>query len=289
MATVGAMGNLERDAALTEVGDGVWELVLSRDWEIWGPNGGYVAAVAMSAARSVSGRARPANVSVHFLGVANFDDPVRVSARVLRSARTATSVAVHAEQGGRPIVEAMVWAVDGDLDGLAHDEAPMPDVPHWSQCATIQERLAASATPVSPYRFWDNFDSRPPSWVDDWESREPGPPLYQNWMRFNDEPVATDPWARAARLLLLVDLGGWPAIGRRHLDPSWMAPSIDVSCEFHRLDTDLATDDGWYLLQGESPHASGGLIGTHQQVWSADGRLLASGVSHLLCRRIDVT
>lgn len=33
-------------------------------------------------------------------------------------------------------------------------------------------------------------------------------------------------------LLLLVDLGGWPSIGRRHVDGAWMAPSIDVSCDF---------------------------------------------------------
>jgi acyl-CoA thioesterase len=94
--------------------------------------------------------------------------------------------------------------------------------------------------------------------------------------------VTADPWEQAARLLLLVDLGAWPSIGRRHLDvEGWIAPSIDVSCEFHRP----SSGDEWFLLQGESPHAGDGLIASHQQVWNDRGELLASGVSHLLCRR----
>lgn len=280
---VGWVGDLRLDTELIVGDDGVGRRVLSRDWEIWGPNGGYVAAVALGAARSASARARPANASVHFLGVANFDDPVTVITSVQRAARTATSVAVRIDQGDRPILAAMVWATDDGLDGYEHDDAPMPDVPLWRDCPTIEERFAAAGVDGGgpPYPFWENFQSRPASWVDDWEHRQPSRPLYQNWLRF-DEGSAVDPWDQAARLLLLVDLGGWPAVGRRHTDGTMIAPSIDVSCEFHRLDT----SDEWFLLQGESPHASGGLIATHQQVWNERGELLASGVSHLLCRRI---
>jgi len=39
-------------------------------------------------------------------------------------------------------------------------------------------------------------------------------------------------------------------IGRRHLDSNdWIAPSIDVSCEFHRP----GTGDDWFLLQPRAP------------------------------------
>jgi acyl-CoA thioesterase len=103
-------------------------------------------------------------------------------------------------------------------------------------------------------------------------------------MRYRDGE-ATDPWTRAARLLVLVDLGGWPAAGRAHLGNEWIAPSIDVSCEFHRLDA-AAHDGGWLLLQAESPDARDGLVATRQQVWNDRGELLASGISHLLCRPV---
>lgn len=279
------MGDLSVDTALTEVGDGMWERMLSREWEIWGPNGGYMAAIALNAVRAASGRARPANMTVHFLGVANFDEPVRIAASVQRSARVATSVGVSIEQSGRPVLSAMGWAIDDGLAGLEHDEAPRPDVPTWAECPTVAERFAAAgaAQPPSFYRFWDNFEERPTSWIDDWEHRRPERPHYDNWLRFIHGGPASDPWQQAARLLLLVDLGGWPAVNRRHVEGGWIAPSIDVSCEFHRLDT----ADEWFLLHGDSPFGGGGLIGTSQAVWNERGDLLAHGVSHLLCRRVD--
>jgi acyl-CoA thioesterase len=276
------MADLAADSELHQVGPSTYERVLSLDWELWGPNGGYVAAVALRAAQHHSGRARPANASVHFLGVASFHAPVSVTARTQRATRQATSVAVDVVQGDKPVLAAMVWAIDDGLDGLEHDDAPPPDVPSWRECPTVEERLAAEGLPLDRlYRFWENFEGRPASWTGDWANRTASRPLYQNWLRFIDGGPTTDPWLQAARLLLLVDLGGWPAVGRRHLDESWMAPSIDVACEFHRP----GTGDEWFLLQGESPHAGDGLVASHQHVWNDRGELLASGVSHLICRK----
>jgi acyl-CoA thioesterase len=278
------MGDLAVDSALTRVADGSFTAGLSRDWEIWGPNGGYMAAFALGAAREVSQRARPANATVHFLGVASFDAPIEVTATVQRATRQATSVHVRVDQLGKPILAAMVWAVDTGIDGLEHGDAPMPSVPSWQQLPTIAERLATDpkSTP-NRYTFWHNFEQRPTTWLgtDAWEQRLLGPAHYEDWLRFAS-PLAADEWAQAARLLLLVDLGAWPAIGRRHRTEQWVAPSIDVSCEFHHL----APSDEWCLLQGTSPVARDGLIGSHQRVWNERGDLVASGISHLLCRRI---
>jgi acyl-CoA thioesterase len=278
------MGDLAVDTALTPVADGRYTARLSRDWEIWGPNGGYMAAFALGAARSASGRARPANATVHFLGVASFDEPIDVTTTVQRSSRQATSVHVRIDQLGRPILAAMVWAVDTGIDGLEHGDAPMPSVPDWHELPTMAERMAADplATP-NRHTFWKNFEQRPTSWLgtEAWGQRELGPAEYVEWLHFASLPAA-DEWEQAARLLLLVDLGAWPSIGRRHRTEEWIAPSIDVSCEFHHLDP----SDSWCLLRGTSPAARDGLIGSHQQVWNERGDLVASGISHLLCRRI---
>lgn len=83
-------------------------------------------------------------------------------------------------------------------------------------------------------------------------------------------------------MLLLVDLGGWPAASRAHQQQDYIAPSIDVSCEFHRL----STAPSWYLLQGVSPHAGDGLVASQQAVWNDRGELLASGIRQLLCRPV---
>ena len=48
------------------------EATLSADWEIWGPCGGYVAALALRAAGAESPFARPASFFCHYLSVAAF-------------------------------------------------------------------------------------------------------------------------------------------------------------------------------------------------------------------------
>ena len=277
------MGDLAVDAVLTDLGDGSFSCVLSRDWEIWGPNGGYMAALALDAARRATGRPRPANATVHFLSAASFDEPVVVTPTVQRSTRVATSVRVAVAQGDRPVLEAMIWAIDDGLPGLQHDGPPAPAAAgNWADHPTTDERWAASgrARPTT-YRFWDHFEQRPPEWIDDWEQRDGLDPVYLDWMRFRSVSEF-DPWAEAARQLLLVDLGAWPAANRTHAQSEFIAPSIDVSCEFHHL----GPHSGWYLLRGESPVAGNGLVASHQEVWDDQGRLLASGISHLLCRPI---
>ena len=275
------MGDFGGDTELQEQPDGSFSRELHRDWEIWGPNGGYLGALALRAAGLRCGRARPANATVHFLGVATFDEPVELTVSVLRASKVATSVQVSVRQAGRPVLEALAWGIDAGLGGLHHSFGEPPAVPNWAELPTIQERAEEEGVDVaSPYRFWDNFEQRPVEWVTDWANRGVLPPVYENWLRFIPTSHASDPWLEAGRLLLLVDLGAWPAVSLAHPNAPFVAPSIDVSCEFHRL----PTDPGWYLLRGVAPHSGEGLVGSHQQVWNDRGELLASGVSHLLCR-----
>jgi hypothetical protein len=63
------MGSLDLDTRI-ETEDGRARALLSEDWRIWGPNGGYVAAIALRAAGRASAFSRPASFAFHFLGVA---------------------------------------------------------------------------------------------------------------------------------------------------------------------------------------------------------------------------
>ena len=95
------------------------------------------------------------------------------------------------------------------------------------------------------------------------------------------EPDPSDLYLCAARLLLLVDVGSWPGVTRLHVDTKGLyAPSLDLACQFHRIAPGVTP----LFVRGESPSGADGLLGTHQQVWSPDRELLASGVSQLLCR-----
>jgi acyl-CoA thioesterase len=244
--------------------------------------GGYVASTALRAAGAHTDFPRPASLVGHFLGVAAFG-PVEIATTTLRRAKKAESVRVSVTQGRTPVFDALVWAVADDLAGLSHEEVSPPAAAGAPRDhPTVLERLAAADREPDPvFPFWENFEARPLHWVDDWESRSPGAPEWSQWLRFLPTPDTADPWVDAARLLVLVDIGSWPAVVQHHVDTLGMyAPSIDLACHFHRL----RPDSEHLLVRGTSPSGADGLVTSHQSVWADDGTFLASGISQLLCR-----
>ena len=83
------MGDLEIDTRV-EGGDGRYRALVSRDWEIWGPNGGYVAAIALRAGGREAAIERPASFACHFLSVARLTQG-SVSTRALAASRSKVS------------------------------------------------------------------------------------------------------------------------------------------------------------------------------------------------------
>ena len=274
------MGDLTTDTAVESVGDGRYVGRLSADWEIWGPMGGYVAAIALRAAGLESPFSRPASFACHYLGVATFDD-VDVIVTPNRVGRGAASHRVVLTQGGKSILEAVVWSVP-ETEGLEHDLAEAPDVPPPDDLPSAEE-LSRGERP--PFRFWDNFDSRPLTWVDPWPPSEPLEPMWRSWLRFLAWEPGAEPWLDAGRVLLLADLPSWPSAHRPHAwqEPPYIAPTLDLHVVFHRL----VPDEPWMLLEGTSPVAADGLIGFTSRVWSTTGALVASGNGQTLCRRVN--
>ena len=145
------MGDFEVDTRL-EGGDGCYVARLSRDWEIWGPNGGYVAAIALRAAGREAQIQRPASFAGHFLSVARFE-AVDVSVRMVRRGRRSESMHVEIRQEDRPILQALVrTAADGP--GLEHDATVAPDVPDPEKLKNFEE-LRPGEPPFYP--FWQNL------------------------------------------------------------------------------------------------------------------------------------
>jgi acyl-CoA thioesterase II len=270
------VGDLSADTAV-DGADGAYSGRLSDEWEIWGPNGGYVASVAMRAGAAESRFDRPASVTCHFLSSANFG-PVDLAVAHLRQAKRAESLRVTMTQEQRPVLEALVWMIDM-VDGLEHDHARMPDVRAPEELRPIEE--LAPEPRASRYSFFKNVDERPTEWIEDWEHRSPGDPRAMSWFRFR--PIATfdDPIVDACRLLVLMDTMEWPAAVRAHERPlEWIAPSLDLSVRFHRLEPSAE----WLLADTTAAVATDGLIGGAASVWSSTGKLLASGGEQMLCR-----
>ncbi len=276
------MGDLALDTALAPLassanaseGSRSFGAELSRDWEIWGPNGGYLAALALRAAGACAAIPRPVSFYAHFLSVARFA-PVEIQVRELRRGRRAEAFSVAVEQDGRAVLHAMVRTAS-ETPGLEHDVARMPDVPPPDALKSFAELFPDGE---APYAFWRNFESKPtdPTGFDAPPAAHP--PAVLQWHRFVPRETFDDPFLDAGRLLILVDTMGWPAASRAHPNGGFQAPSLDVVAWFHRP----AAGERWLLSDHDSGLAEQGLIGTTGRIWSADGRLLASGGAQLLC------
>jgi len=256
---------------------------LSPDWAIWGPNGGYVASLALRAAGLATGRARPASIVAHILGVAAFDR-VDLDVTVLRTSRFASSARVSLTQGDRPILEALVWGLDPGGATLDHDTGSLPQVPPPDAIPSRDQRVAAMPVDARPpdLPFFHNLDIRQPGWIDDWPPPGPLDPTVHWWTRFVPTARFDDAWVDACRLLIPVDTMGWPAASLAHAHkgpPDAVAVTVDLSVRFHR-----PADDEWLLAEATAPLATGGLIASDGRVWDRAGALLASGGQTMMCR-----
>lgn len=277
------MGDLAADTAVEQIGEGRYRATISRDWEIWGPNGGYVAAIALRAAAAATDLPRPASFSCHYLAAGDFTE-VDAVVRTLRRTKRAESLAVTLVQGDRALVEAQAWFVGGGMDSLEHDHAIAPDVPHWSELKDIEELLPPDAP--RPFRFWANFEERPVKWFDDWENRPPGEPEWKNWIRYT--PTATFPddiSADAARLVVMLDTVSWPSAVQAHSGRlPWIAPSLDLNVQFHRF----APEAEWLLPVGRADVSTEGMFAFNGRIWTDDRRLLASSSGQCIFRRVEL-
>jgi len=274
------VGDLATDTAVEPTGEGLFRATVSVDWEIWGPMGGYVAAIALRAAGAASPHPHPAAFSCHYLGVARFE-PVDVRVETRRSGRAATSQRVEISQDGRAILDAMVWSV-GDGEGLEHDETVAPEVGGPEEVPSIQELLPEDAVP--PFPFWNNLDAKPVDFELEWPPDGPRPARWREWLRFVPTATYDDPWVDAARVVILVDLPSWPSAHRPHAwkQPRFTAPTLDLNVVFHRP----TIAEPWLLCDGEAPVSTGGLFGWTARVWSPSGRLHASGGGQCIYRRL---
>lgn len=272
------MGDLERDTAVRRQSDGTYEATVNGDWEIWGPMGGYIAAIALRAASAESGGRRPAAFACHYLSAARFE-PVQIAVETRRAGRSATSQRIEISQDGKAILDASVWSVVAD-DGLEHDETVAPDVPPPSDLQEIRDLLPPDAP--RPFPFWENFDCKPVDFEPVWPPDGPRPARSRQWLRFRPTATFADPWVDAARSVILVDLPSWPSAHRPHAwtEPPYTAPTLDLSVAFHQP----TSDHQWLLCEGTAPLSTGGLFGWTARVWSPGGRLHASGGGQCLYR-----
>lgn len=245
---------------------------LSPDWAVWGPNGGYVAAIALRAAMTHSRLPRPASLQCHFLAVGEFA-PVHVRVTALGGSKRAESLRAEVVQNDRLLLVANAWMTDDGLAGYTHDFAAAPRVPAPDTLRGYQD--LAGDEYAQWYPIWRSIEGRPLRWRE-----PPGKPEWRTWMRFNETAIP-DRAADALRHVFWLDFPGWNATIAAHAWPfQFLTPNLDLTVQFHAF----APDANWILADGVVPLAHDGLVGCTSRLWTEDGRLLASGSSQHICR-----
>jgi acyl-CoA thioesterase len=267
------VGDFVEQTALEGLGEGRYRALPSDDWMLWGPAGGYVAAMALRAAGEHTRFERPVSFACQYLSVARFE-PVELRVESLRAGSRTEALRVTMSQEGRAILVAQVWAT-GPNEGMEHDHVPVPDVPG-------PEGLVDMDTLRSDrHRYFDNLEWRP---VDYHPRGDPTPrdPEITGWYRFRPRARAEGAFVDAGRAVILIDSFTWPATWELH--PAgplpWIAPNLDLYVRFHR-DT---RPYEWLMNRARADLAEDGLIAATGAVWSPDRRLLATGASQLYCR-----
>lgn len=272
------MGALQANTALRKVGDRL-TATLSRDWEIWGPNGGYLSAIALRAAgASAPEDHRPTSLTVQYLSVASFAD-VECVVEPVKQGRSAWLLNVALVQEGRRFLQAQVWTTNR-TQGPHVLEAPFPDTPPPADLKTyaehVRDHYGDEAPP--PSKFWSNFDVKPLNWQPFDQPPERRPATLREWYSFLQyEP--TDLFVDAGRAVVLLDTLIWPTHHRGlTARPDYIAPSLDFAVWFH----EAAPDEPWLMVDAQADISGQGLIFGRGRVWTPDGRLVASGSSNLL-------
>jgi acyl-CoA thioesterase II len=265
------------DATRLDGAAGTYTTVLSQAWEIWGPSGGYLAALALRAAGLSAEISRPAGFYCQFLRSPSFDR-VELEVNFLKRSRHSEALSVQMTQHGKGILHALVrTAAHGP--GYEHDLASAPDVASPTELRSTEELWSVEQRP--PFSFWENVERRPidqrfaPKSGADERSR----PVVREWVRFRPRGCFDDPFVDAARSLILLDTYGWPAAFRKHRDGRFIAPNLDTGAWFHRA----SLHSQWLLIDHESPIAEHGLLGVNGRVWDLERRLLATGGAQLYC------
>jgi acyl-CoA thioesterase II len=270
------MSNFVNDTAVEASGNGHYKAKLSKRWKIWGPNGGYVAAIALRAAGSFAPKFNPVSFSCQYLNVAEFDT-VDIQVTPLKEGSRATALRVTVQQNDTLILTAHIW-LTMDTPGYEHTFKARPS--NWQE----RESTESNDDPNDyGYKFWNNFKKRPVTPIQ-FEKTEGREPQFSSWYRFEPDFEISDAFIDAARSLVLIDTLQWPAVYQAYGpgEMEFIAPSLDLNVQFHRS----GQDSPWLYCDAHGDIAHRGLIAGSGTIWNENGQILASGCSQSLCRKL---
>lgn len=247
--------------------------------------GGLVIAQALLAAYGTVERSLCHSIYCYFLRPGDPSIPILYDVDRARDGRTFTARRVTAIQHGEQIFN-LAGSFQHPEEGLEHQD-PMPDGPSPDQLADEQElrRVLTDKLPPPMRQMAERprpIEMRPVDPVDFMAAR-PMAPMQHVWMRAAS-PIGDDPAFNQAVLAYASDMSFLSTAMRPH-GMGWQTPglqtaSIDHAIWFHRP----CRFEEWHLYAQKSPSASGARGFNLGEIYSQDGRLVASTAQEGLMR-----
>ncbi|MBA2326577.1 MAG: thioesterase family protein [Actinobacteria bacterium] len=256
--------DFDRETATTPLGDGRYESVLDRSWWVHrGPNGGYLAAIALRAlAAAVEDDERaPRSLTVHYTEPP-VEGSLRIATRVERAGRSLTSCSARLEQDGR-LIGLALGAFSRPRPGPAFCDLTMPGVPPPDSIEPAP--LPPDVPPIA--RRWD---SRFAIGAPRMRGGEPTDrAVTAAWIRL-PEGHQVDAVVAAA-----ITDAAIPAVFSR-LDEPIIVPTVDLTIHFRSaLPVPGARPDDFVLAVFRTGVVAEGFLEEDGEVWAADGTLIA--------------
>lgn len=251
--------------------------------------GGQVLGQALSAAvQTVPAERHVHSLHAYFLRSGDVAKPIVYDVDRIRDGKSFTTRRVVAIQSGRPIFN-LAASFQTQEPGLTHQD-PMPDTPPPEALASDDAhfdnmvRTGNWRVPATRYRMRERpFELRTVHQLDDAVSPSPVPAQRRIWMRTVDK-LPDSPQLHAYLLAYASDYSFVTTALQPHgvtlYTPGMQVASIDHVMWFHQP---FRVDD-WLLYSIDSPSASGARGLVRGQIYTRDGRLVASTAQEGLMR-----
>ncbi|HEX6312930.1 MAG TPA: thioesterase family protein [Acidimicrobiia bacterium] len=256
--------DFDRETAVEPRGGGRYRAALERSWWVMrGPNGGYLAAIALRALAAAVGDAEraPRSLTVHYAAPPT-DGALDVTTRIEREGRSLTSCSARLEQRGRLIGMAL-GAFSRARSGPDICDLVMPEV-------APPEAVDARALPPDVPPIALRWESRPVLGAPVIGGAAPADEAVTgSWIRLPEGHVVD-----AAVAAAITD-AAIPAIFSR-VDQAFVVPTVDLTIHFRSaLPVRGARPDDFVLAVFRTGVVAEGFLEEDGEVWTADGTLIA--------------
>lgn len=260
--------SLAEETMVTPIGEGVFAATPSEGWALVGPNGGYLAAIALRAALAFEA-GRPRTLSINFLSRADFSG-LKLHVSTIARSKSAACLSILVEQH-EVVASATAW-LGTDRSGLPEsvEHVSLPGRP--SDFPTSWERLGLSE-PLPGIQARLEERQCVPDDPSPWRLQPSNPPFWSGWCRYIQSGLADRD--SHAKYPILLDIypyvaGMLPFPDRRG---RLFAPTLSLDVAFTGQEN---TGDFLYCSAWADSVWSGYLIGG-AKIYSEDGILLAQG------------